>query len=78
MLVELQNDIIVFNWEELPENVKINQKLKDKIFNRLKETFKPTETVFDSKTIFKINKFIFEQINYELKLGESHGNPRNK
>jgi hypothetical protein len=57
---------IQFNWEQLPENVRNNTVLRDKIFNELKEKFK-VDSEITSKILFEMNRYAINRIVTELK-----------
>jgi hypothetical protein len=68
MIVTVVNDNLVFNWEELPDNIKIKSELKNKIFKELQLQFDPKKLlVLDSKELFKMNKFVLDRIKSVIK-----------
>jgi hypothetical protein len=58
---------ICFNWDQLPENVRINTVLRDKIFQELQEKFKVDQEL-TSKLLFDINRYALNRIVSELKI----------
>jgi hypothetical protein len=58
---------ICFNWEQLPENVRSNIVLRDKIYQELRDKFK-IDTGFTSKLLFEINRYAINRIITELKI----------
>jgi len=57
---------LCFNWDQLPDNVKINIVLRDKIFVELQEKFKVDQEV-TSKLLFDMNKYVINRIITELR-----------
>lgn len=69
---------IHFNWDQLPENVRNNLVLRDKIFNELKEKFK-VDIEVTSKLLYDINKYVINRIISELKTDvKNKKNEKNK
>ncbi len=61
-----QEGDLVFNWDLLPPKVANNIELRDKIYKRAQEEFKPGELLFNSKLLFDINKFIIDEIKRNI------------
>ena len=57
---------LVFNWDLLPEKVAKNTALRDKIYAKAQEEFKPGNLIFNSKLLFDINKFILDEIKKNI------------
>ena len=58
---------IAFNWDHLPEKVRTNIELRDKLFNELQQKI-PIDKVIDSKVIFEANQYVINRIKNELKI----------
>lgn len=55
-----------FNWEQLPEHIKIRTDLRDKIFNELQQKMKLDSRV-TSKDILELNIYAMKRIKSEFK-----------
>lgn len=66
-VVSFENGSLVFNWQQLPNKVRSNLELRDKIFRELQNKYKVGEFV-DSKTVFEINKYVIDRIKTEIKI----------
>ena len=64
--IETEGDNLVFNWNHLPDKLKLNIELKTKIFNELQAKF-PLNKFIDSKVIFEMNKYVINRIKSENK-----------
>jgi hypothetical protein len=65
-IVQLLDDSLVFNWDQLPENIQVNTQLRDKLFQEVKTKWPLTQFI-DVKVVFQINKYLIERIKSELK-----------
>ena len=66
-LIELNNEgILTFNWDFLPDHVRTNIELRDKIFAELQEKIKPNQVV-DVRKIFEVNQYAINRIYTCLK-----------
>lgn len=54
------------NWEQLPENVKKKQDLRDKIFKELQQKLSVNSNV-TSREILELNKYAINRIKSECK-----------
>jgi hypothetical protein len=57
---------LLFNWDSLPDSVKVKQELRDKLFEELKAKY-PPETRFDNRSIFDMNQYVINRLKQELK-----------
>jgi len=57
---------ISFNWEQLPEKIKNNVALRDKLFKELQEKMRVNDLV-TTKSLYLLNKYVVERIKTELK-----------
>jgi len=57
---------ISFNWEQLPEKIKNNVGLRDKLFKELQEKMRVNDSV-TTKSLYHLNKYAVERIKSELK-----------
>ena len=62
MVVEFKNQELVFNWDELPEKVRSNIELRDKIFKELQDKFDPQKVAVNPKSLFDMNKYVLDRI----------------
>ena len=67
-LVELQLDgTIMFNWNSLPDEIKNNTKLRDKLFLELQQKY-PVDQYINNQLIFEANQYVINRLRQELKL----------
>jgi hypothetical protein len=57
---------LVFNWDQLPLNIREKLELRDKIFAELQERVKVNEHM-TSKILLDLNKYAISRIQSELK-----------
>lgn len=57
---------LVFNWDQLPLNIREKLELRDKIFSELQERVKVNEHM-TSKILLDLNKYAISRIQSELK-----------
>jgi hypothetical protein len=55
------NGTMFFNWEQLPEHIKSNIDLRDKLFKELQEKIKLNDSV-TSRALFELNRYAVERI----------------
>jgi hypothetical protein len=55
-----------FNWDQLPEPLKSETEIRDKIFNELQEKMRINENVTTRK-LFDLNRYAIERIRTELR-----------
>jgi hypothetical protein len=67
LLVQYFSDgTISFNWDLLPENLRKNTVLRDKLFAELQEKMKLNSFV-TTKSLFDLNKYAINRISNEIK-----------
>jgi hypothetical protein len=59
-----------FNWDHLPEPLRSETEIRDKIFNELQEKMKINDLV-TTKKLFDLNRYAIERIRSELKARKS-------
>ena len=62
MVVEFINEELVFNWDELPEKVRNNLELRDKIFAELQEKFDVSKVHINPRSLFDMNKYVVDRV----------------
>lgn len=63
---KLPDGTILFNWHLLPENLKNDIELRDKIFKELQDKYKIDE-FFDHKHLYEANLYVINRIKEFLK-----------
>lgn len=67
-LIELQLDgTIMFNWNSLPETIKNNIELRDKIFLELQQKY-PVDQYINNQSIFEANQYVINRLKQELRI----------
>lgn len=75
LVVRQQDGTLFFNWEILPEKIKANRTLIEKLFEELQKKF-PIDTLVTSKEVFEMNKYVISRIKSELEQERKHVNIR--
>jgi hypothetical protein len=57
---------LVFNWELLPEQIRQQIDIRDKIFNELQEKMKVNDFV-TTKALCELNRYAMQRIKAEIK-----------
>lgn len=57
---------LVFNWDQLPENIREKTELRDSIFKGLQEILGVNEFV-TTKALFDLNQYAIKRIKSEIK-----------
>jgi hypothetical protein len=73
LLVQYFSDgTMSFNWDQLPEPLKSETEIRDKIFNELQDKMRIDEFV-TTKKLFDLNRYAIERIRSEIKAkGKKH------
>jgi hypothetical protein len=68
---------LVFSWDTLPENLRTNIELKNKVFRELQEKY-PAGSFVSTKEVFEMNLYVFNRIKSELNInvGRKHVSTR--
>ena len=67
LILKLLADILkVSNWYVLPEKIKEDTVLRDKMLKELENKFPVDETTVDSKFLYTANKYLLNRIKQEI------------
>lgn len=67
LLVQYFSDgTMSFNWDQLPEPLKSETEIRDKIFNELQDKMRIDEFV-TTKKLFDLNRYVIERIRSEIR-----------
>ena len=66
-IVSMVKDDLVFDWNQLPEQLHANTELRDKLFNEVQQKF--AVSYVDNKVLFEMNKYVIDRVKSSLNPG---------